>query len=331
MSSFTHNVEMNPFGFFKKRVTPDDIVWCYRHLLGREPEGEEAITPHLTHKSFRELADVFAKSDEGVRYREASALVIHNRRPSTYLAPALRESITKPPESTHKPMGKIDSVANVDQLTLCAQRVLPAWERCATQKNAPQAGVADLLASYMRHGARAGCPGVFVELCCGAGRAALELAATVEQIHAYDMSPALLATGRGFAAPLGQRSLEFCDLTVAPLDKIQPCQYLYSVASLQHFPPPIAATYLRKGLSALAPNGLAIVQLLTQIDGYAFNLVSWLKNEPDDVLQLHALPLERILEIIAGQGCELVAVEEDGSVPHAASIQSSRIVIRKLA
>jgi hypothetical protein len=68
IAAATHNVNMNLPGIslnINTRVTREDILWCYRNILKRPPEDEDAITPHLKHKTFRSLAESFAQSDEG--------------------------------------------------------------------------------------------------------------------------------------------------------------------------------------------------------------------------------------------------------------------------
>lgn len=45
-------------------VSRGDIVWCYRHLLGREPESEAAIDSNGRHFGFRSLARAIAASAE---------------------------------------------------------------------------------------------------------------------------------------------------------------------------------------------------------------------------------------------------------------------------
>jgi predicted SAM-dependent methyltransferase len=45
-------------------VSREDVVWCYRHLLGREPESEQAVLAHLHVRSFRALAEQFVQSAE---------------------------------------------------------------------------------------------------------------------------------------------------------------------------------------------------------------------------------------------------------------------------
>ncbi len=47
-----------------RRVTREDVLWCYRHILKREPEDDASITPHLKHRSFRTLVESFAHSAE---------------------------------------------------------------------------------------------------------------------------------------------------------------------------------------------------------------------------------------------------------------------------
>jgi sulfatase maturation enzyme AslB (radical SAM superfamily) len=48
-------------------VTTDEVIWCYRTFLGREPESESAIVPHLNHSSFKALVQSFANSAEHVQ------------------------------------------------------------------------------------------------------------------------------------------------------------------------------------------------------------------------------------------------------------------------
>jgi len=45
-------------------VTREEICWCYRNLLGREPESEAVIEAHADGKNFKELVDSFARSPE---------------------------------------------------------------------------------------------------------------------------------------------------------------------------------------------------------------------------------------------------------------------------
>lgn len=52
--------------FFNPRggINRDDVVWCYRTLLGREPESEEVIASHLKALDLRGLIQGFVTSPE---------------------------------------------------------------------------------------------------------------------------------------------------------------------------------------------------------------------------------------------------------------------------
>jgi hypothetical protein len=53
-------------------VSRDDIAWCYRHLLGREPESEQAYLAHGRHWRFKSLVRAIVESPEyGRRTRPA--------------------------------------------------------------------------------------------------------------------------------------------------------------------------------------------------------------------------------------------------------------------
>lgn len=45
-------------------VSRDDILWCYRTLLGREPESESSVAWHSQQTSFKALIEQIAKSNE---------------------------------------------------------------------------------------------------------------------------------------------------------------------------------------------------------------------------------------------------------------------------
>src|ERR1700738_1532255 len=45
-------------------VSRDDVIWCYRNLLGREPESDTVVDGHSRNKSFRRLVQQFVDSAE---------------------------------------------------------------------------------------------------------------------------------------------------------------------------------------------------------------------------------------------------------------------------
>ena len=45
-------------------VSREEVLWCYRNLLKRNPESEAALKSHLGNKSFRQLVEGFVRSPE---------------------------------------------------------------------------------------------------------------------------------------------------------------------------------------------------------------------------------------------------------------------------
>jgi hypothetical protein len=45
-------------------VTREEVIWCYRCILGREPESEAVVEAKLKHKNFAEMREVFLSSSE---------------------------------------------------------------------------------------------------------------------------------------------------------------------------------------------------------------------------------------------------------------------------
>jgi FkbM family methyltransferase len=70
-------------------VSRDDVVWCYRNLLGREPESEMVIDWHSRNRSFRGLVEQFVMSAEFRTIRGAGKA----RAPHNPMAPTLRPDL----------------------------------------------------------------------------------------------------------------------------------------------------------------------------------------------------------------------------------------------
>ncbi len=49
---------------FERTVTTDDVIWCYRHLLGREPESPRVIQETVRLRSFRAVVKHIVSSAE---------------------------------------------------------------------------------------------------------------------------------------------------------------------------------------------------------------------------------------------------------------------------
>jgi wyosine [tRNA(Phe)-imidazoG37] synthetase (radical SAM superfamily) len=63
----------------REAVDRDDVIWCYRTFLGREPESEDVLARHLKARSLRALVQVFVTSDE---FRSRSGSLARLQAPS---------------------------------------------------------------------------------------------------------------------------------------------------------------------------------------------------------------------------------------------------------
>lgn len=55
---------MKLFWQLEKTVSREDVIWCYRSLLGREPESEASILANSKSRSIKDLVETFVHSEE---------------------------------------------------------------------------------------------------------------------------------------------------------------------------------------------------------------------------------------------------------------------------
>jgi SAM-dependent methyltransferase len=328
-----HNVAMKLFAF-RKRVTREDVRWCYHHILKREPESEDAITAHLVHKEFRCLAESFAQSAEASRLRESDIdkqlrqrqiqQVVHVDAPIVAGAPAAN---------------RIDSAGSQAEIALCITHTQTAMTKKnlsgtllsqlntstdkASTSDAPDCGA--ILASFHHHGVPAPLSGKLLLLGRNSTPLALSLAkhvATVDVLELEKNSPNEPNTSDALRNTLNV-SLTVCD--IASLKSLPLSDFCYSESTLHFCPPPLSAALIRSGVRALRPGGVAIFQIITQIDGYNFDLVTWLAQRQYLTTMEHALPEIRIREIAAGQGCDVLNAYDDAE--RTTSSQRSRFFV----
>ncbi len=74
-------VGMKYFWQAEKSVSRDEIIWCYRTLLGREPESESCILANAKSKSFKDLVECFVSSPEFVAKLTAGKVALPKHQP----------------------------------------------------------------------------------------------------------------------------------------------------------------------------------------------------------------------------------------------------------
>lgn len=308
-------------------VTRDDVLWCYRTLLEREPESEGVVRQHMLCRDFRTLAQAFVTSEE---------FVVRKRR--LFRPLPLRE-------------GVIDVDLAADRLPLALERMRLAWTHLGTDRAhhsvlTNDAFLPQNLPSSIAHFWASGeqeAEQVFatiasngmkpdeltcVEFGCGVGRVTGALARRFARVVAYDISPAHLARAAERMTDLGLANVHLVACTESVLESIEACDFVYTRLVLQHNPPPLMNLLVRSLLRALSPGGLAIFQLPTFGDGYSFSLDAWLTAPQPLDMEMHCLPQRYVFRAVADTGCTVLQVIEDESAGNAGLVSNTFIVKR---
>lgn len=315
-------------------VSQDDVVWCYQHLLGRQPESDSAVqikmgAPHL--KAL--VADMVSSPEFEARIAKGQD-------------PAPRRFLQI------RPMA-VDTEATAEQLSACLRVMRETWSHLGntrphysvlTQDRFLPDRIEDSSEEFWSSGKaeanwvvaklRAmGMDGfenkICVEYGCGVGRVTLGLAEHFSAVHGYDISPDHLAVAADKARNRAVRNVFWDPCTGGLLAPLQPCDVFFSRLVFQHNPPPVMVLLIRKCLAALKAGGIAIFQVPTYGVGYHFDLAKWLKVDHGRDIQMHCLPQRKVLELIREAHCELLEVTEDNATGAPELYVSNTFVARR--
>ena len=319
-------------------VSKEEVVWCYRHLLGRDPESAESIEAHLNWPDFKQLVLVFTSSQE---FHAPFANIVPTVPSENFWLPSVLEKLDIEIDATPKELGK------------CAAKIKTAWEHLGDEKahysvlsnddflpdkldgsidtfwGSGNTEAAQAVRALDLYGSTQLEKKVCVEYGCGVGRVTVSLAKSFKFVHAYDISRNHLDLARARANEVGTTNIAFHECANDFRVAMEPCDFFYSVIVLQHNPPPVIAELIRIALTALKPGGIAMFQVPTHITGYQFSLKQWLATDHALDMQMHCLPQEAILQIISATGCRLLGLREDGCTGARNQIVSNTFFCKK--
>lgn len=309
-------------------VSRDDVLWCYRTFLRREPESDEVVRYYQAVKDLRTLVLYFVGSEEYARVRS-----LRTFRPLPL------------------PEQRIDVQVDAGRLAATIAKVKAAWTHLGEERphfsvltneaflphNLPQTidqfwasgdtEAARVLSIARAHGLEPA-SGVCVEYGCGVGRLTGALAPHFSGYHAYDISPTHLAEARERLRALGLAQVSLVQCAESVVETLAPCDLFYSHIVFQHNPPPLMALLVRQALASLRPGGLAVFQLPTFAEGYTFDIDAWLQAGHTLEMEMHCLPQRHVFEAIAEAGCVPLEVCEDDSVGDARYVSNTFVVRR---
>ncbi len=321
-------------------VEREDVIWCYRNLLGREAESEASIRSHSEHPDFKALVASFTSGQEFLRRAQADK----------------QGGATGPfPLPLDVARLEVETAASDEDFRQCAEKIKTAWEFLGTERahfsvltdddflpanlagsqerfwasGEHEAARAARIAA--RHGVTNLNDRICVEYGCGVGRVTMGFAQRAPWVHAYDISKPHLDFARARADELAIKNVTFHECSDLVNSTITPCDFFFSIIVFQHNPPPVILALIDRALAALRPDGMAVFQVPTYIAGYRFELREWLATDHALDMQMHCVPQDRIIDVIARQGCKLLEIREDNCAGDLASIISNTFVVRKPA
>jgi SAM-dependent methyltransferase len=317
-------------------VTPEEVRAAYRLILGREPESEAVVAAHAAGaRDLAALRATFVASPEFVQVnartflRWASNWTASRRHGAieTECAPEELGRLFAHIRDVWSRLGEVEPHFSVlshgaykpEHIRATLPHFLASGRAEAEQLSDELAGHG-LPAKGWRH---------CVELGCGVGRVTRHLAGLARQVTGIDVSPAHLALARDHLAAEGAGNVALLRIA-SPEDLVlPPCDLIYSRIVLQHNPPPVMLFLLRQLLTALEPGGVAVIQLPVFIEGYSFDVASYLATmDRLDNQELHALPQREVFRAVAEAGCEVLASYRDNSLGNIRQI-SNRFVLRR--
>ena len=298
-------------------VTEDDVVWCYRNILQREPESQSAVKRHLPVKDFRELMLNFIASAEFRGKRTVPAFVPLDRPAMEVEVSASSPQLTKLHERIRKAWTHLGADRPYHSVLVEAE-FLPknlndeAIHRFWASGKAESGVIRGILKNHEFTDTQSR---TCVEYGCGLGRLTLSLAPIFCKVHAYDISPLHLefAERQAREAKIGN-VLFHLSTRDKNNPKIAECDVFYSRIVFQHNPPPIIQDLIVRSLGSLRPGGIAIFQVPTYIEDYAFCLQEYLRLPVKLDMEMHCIPQSVVFELISAAQCRLLEVREDTSI-----------------
>jgi SAM-dependent methyltransferase len=314
-------------------VTVDEVVWCYRTLLGREPESDQTVAEICSSsRNLKSLVEKFVSSEEfqqkvgrrGFMSSDFAEMDVEVKASPTELV-QLRRRI----RDTWTELG----FDRPHHSVLTGDHFLPEFINEGAVEEFYASGITEVAvieSILKRHGFTGAASKSCIEYGCGLGRVTLALAPKFNAVRGYDISATHLGLAKRRAAQsrIGNVDFILCS-TETGLDNPVPCDFFYSRLVFQHNPPPLMRTLIASCLGALRPGGIGIFQVPTYAPGYRYRTKEYLASPRATDMEIHFLPQTEIFSLIGEANCKTLEVCEDGSVGNSGQWVSNTFVVRR--
>jgi 2-polyprenyl-3-methyl-5-hydroxy-6-metoxy-1,4-benzoquinol methylase len=314
-------------------VSRMEIEVAYKLLFNREPENNQAVERLLEVQSLSDLRRIFIDSDE---YQQQNRLPVSV--PFRDLGAVLIETDCQPED-----MQKITDRIAREWRKFGDER--PHWSVLTGDEYLPEnigatmdqfyaSGLADvnrLLKGVERSGLPTDRFGKVLDFGCGVGRLVLALAPRSKNVTGVDISPAHIELGRERTLYAGCSNVDFVAISsIDDLEQFLDFDLITSYLVIQHNPPPVQLAIVRKLLSALAPGGLAVLQVPTYISSATrFSVEDYLANTQPP-MEMNALPQKPLFAAIDETECLLLEIFDDGAISPDMGISHTFTIQKKI-
>ena len=321
-------------------ISKEEVILAYRLILGREPENGDVVDNYChTVSSIQNLRELFMNSPEFIKKiseRLDNPKLVRQRHPFNL------------------PNIPVEINASRETLDLMFNRGSDTWEHMGftepywsvitqdqykinnfskNSENFYSSGgplFRDILSILKRNGINYMDLDNCLEIGCGVGRMTKFLAETFRKVIAVDISAQHLTMAKNYISAESIDNCEFIHINnLEKFDQFINIDFVISVITLQHNPPPVISWVLKKLLESLRPSGIAFFQIPTYRSGYIFEIERYLNRDRDNKIEMHFLPQENIFKIIDESGCICIESREDSMVGDETNTLSKSFLVRK--
>jgi SAM-dependent methyltransferase len=301
-------------------VTPEEVLYAYRFLLGRDPENDSVVNHWLPVSGWSKLREEFMASKEFGELTEGPAL---QSQYGYLVADPTRVDVDVSEREFARLLGHVQRAWE----RLGAER--PHWSVLISHDFLPENITANLdrfYASSIDHwrlfegaAARAGKQPsgdtTAFELGSGVGRMTAKMAKCFRDVVACDISAPHLLLARHHLRGLGIDNVTLLQLQdLGSLRALEPFDFFYSILVLQHNPPPLICRMLEVIFDKLRDGGCAYFQIPVAARQYEFSIESYLERiEAAEVaVEMHILPQKQLFQLLDDCRLRVVDFQIDG-------------------
>jgi SAM-dependent methyltransferase len=298
------------------KITSDDVVWCYRSILGREPESPQVVQRHLAQtKDFRSMVLKFINSLEYQQKKSPQPQALDG--PPTHIEiDASEADILKLRDRIRTAWTNLGAT-RPHHSVLTRSEYLPQNMSSEAADRFWASGLREvgLIQSILkRHGFHHTNVKDCVEYGCGVGRVTVPLATVFRKVNAYDISQTHLDLAVRRASELKIENIKYhlCLVEVAE-HNLDNCDFFYSRIVFQHNPPPIIRELIKAALASLRAGGMAIFQVPTYNPAYSFRVQEYFARGRPPGMEMHCIPQAAVFSLVNASGCRVLEVREDNA------------------